>query len=163
MGRLIAVLALAGATVFIAHPGPSARAHACAACVLAASVRFAAAQTPPDAGAAKRPFAIADLYRLVPVLEPVIAPDGRTIVYSVTTRDLQHAKQAIHLWRMDADGAHARPLTVGEATNQQPAFSPDGRSLAFLSTRSGDSEVWLLPMGGGEAEQKTFFPGGVGV
>jgi len=114
------------------------------------------------AGAAKRAFTVADFYRLRPVLEPVISPDGRTIVYTVTSRDLEHAKQTIHLWRVDADGTHARALTAGDTTNQQPTFSPDGGRLAFLSTRSSESQVWVLPLGGGEPEQKTWFPGGVG-
>ena len=123
---------------------------------------LAVADSAADPVAAKRAFALADFYRLTPVLEPAISPDARTIVYSVTSRDLERAKQAVNLWRVDPEGANARPLTVGEATNQQPTFSPDGRSLAFLSTRSGESQVWVLPMSGGEPEQKTWFPGGVG-
>src|SRR5882724_2130800 len=85
----------------------------------------AGAQPLPER-AAKRAFAVADFYRLRPVLEPVISPDGRTVVYTVTSRDLEHAKQTVHLWRVDADGAHARALTAGDTTNQQPTFSPDG-------------------------------------
>lgn len=132
----------------------------CAAAILGAALDGSA--QPAPATTAKRAFTIADFYRLTPVLEPAISPDGRTIVYSVTRRDLERAKQAINLWRVDPDGTHARALTVGEASNQQPTFSPDGAALAFLSTRSGDSQVWILPMAGGEPEQKTFFPGGVG-
>ncbi len=128
--------------------------------VLAAAASIAAA--PPDPGAAKRAFAISDFYRLAPVLEPVISPDARTIVYTVTTRSLERAKQSINLWRVDPDGTRARALTTGENSNQSPAFSPDGRRLAFLSTRSGEAQVWILPMEGGEPERKTSFPGGVG-
>ncbi len=133
----------------------------CSATILAAAAA-AGAQTPGDPDAMRRPFSIADFYRLTPVLEPTISPDGRTIVYSVTTRDLAAAKQTIHLWRVDADGGHARPLTSGDSTNQQPAFTPDGSRLGFLSTRSGESQVWALPFAGGEAEPVTSFPGGVG-
>ena len=123
---------------------------------------ISAGAEPAPAGTAKRAFAVADFYRLRPVLEPVISPDGRTIVYTVTSRDFEHAKQTVHLWRVDADGTHARALTGGDTTNQQPTFSPDGGRLAFLSTRSSESQVWILPLGGGEPEQKTWFPGGVG-
>jgi dipeptidyl aminopeptidase/acylaminoacyl peptidase len=136
------------------------RLGACLAAVFAATL--AAADPAPDPGGGRRAFTIADFYRLTPVLEPAISPDERTIVYTVTSRDLERAKQAIHLWRVDPDGTYARPLTAGESTNQQPTFSPDGQALAFLSTRSGEPQVWILPMGGGEPEQKTFFPGGVG-
>jgi len=133
------------------------------ACSFAALLTFttaAAAQAPAPSG--PRAFSIGDFYRLRPVLEPDVSPDGRTIVYTVTSRDLEGAKQDVHLWRVGADGAGARALTTGDTTNQQPAFSPDGSAVAFLSTRSGESQVWTLPMAGGEPQQRTFFPGGVG-
>src|ERR1041384_7335005 len=97
------------------------------ACSLAAVLTFttaAAAQGPAPSG--PRAFSIGDFYRLRPVLEPDVSPDGRTIVYTVTSRDLEGAKQDVHLWRVGADGAGARALTTGDTTNQQPAFSPDG-------------------------------------
>ena len=120
-----------------------ARRAGCAALVFAAAA--ASASPPPDPGAAKRPFAIADFYRLTPVLEPAISPDARAIVYTVTTRNLERAKQAIHLWRVDADGAHARALTAGETTNQGPAFSPDGRRVVTAASNSTAAENQSLP------------------
>src|SRR5262249_57569220 len=92
-----------------------ARRAARAALVLAATGAIAAA--PSDPGTGKRAFSIADFYRLAPVLEPAIAPDGRSIVYTVTTRSLERAKQTVHLWRVDADGTNAPPLTARETTN----------------------------------------------
>lgn len=108
-----------------------------------------------------RAFTLEDLYRTKGVGEPAISPDGRTIVYSVTTNDWAAKKRTVALWRVDADGSNARPITAGDARDEHPFFSPDGKTLAFVSTRTGEPQVFFLPLAGGEAEQKTRFPGGV--
>ena len=116
---------------------------------------------PSPAADTGRAFTLEDLYRTKSVGEPAIAPDGRTIVYTVATNDWASKKKTVALWRVDADGANARPLTSGDARDEHPFFSPDGKTLAFVSTRTGEPQVFFLPLGGGEAEQKTRFPGGV--
>jgi dipeptidyl aminopeptidase/acylaminoacyl peptidase len=109
----------------------------------------------------KRPFTLEDLYRLEVVADPAVSPDGRTIAYSVTVSDLKAAKRTVNLWRVDPGGKSARRLTVSEARDESPRFSPDGTRLAFVSTRAGSAQLHLLPMAGGEAEKKTDFPGGI--
>jgi len=110
----------------------------------------------------KRAFTIADYYRLKTVGSPALSPDGTWVAYSVATTDLTASKKSVNLWRVDADGRNARPLTFSDSNNDSPAFSPDGRSLAFLSHRSGDPQIWTLPVAGGEPEKRTDVPGGVG-
>jgi dipeptidyl aminopeptidase/acylaminoacyl peptidase len=119
---------------------------------------FASAAPAADS---RRAFTLEDLYRVKSVGEPAISPDGKTVVYSVATNDWAAKKKTVALWRIDADGKNARPLTFSGAKDEHPFFSPDGRTLAFVSTRAGDSQVFFLPLEGGEPEQKTFFPGGV--
>jgi dipeptidyl aminopeptidase/acylaminoacyl peptidase len=114
-----------------------------------------------DDGAAKRPFALADFYRFAPVGEPALSPDGKTVVYAVTTADVKAGTRTQALWRVDAAGGPARQITFSDARDNHPFFSPDGRTLAFVSTRSADPQVFFLPMAGGEAEKKTDVPGGV--
>ncbi len=109
----------------------------------------------------KRPFSLPDLYRVAGVGEPALSPDGKTIVYAVTTGDVKAGKRTTALWRVGADGTGARRLTFSDARDTHPLFSPDGKSLAFLSTRSGDPQLFLLPLAGGEAEKKTDVPGGI--
>src|SRR5512135_351224 len=116
---------------------------------------------PAAAAAAGRAFTLEDLYRVKSVGEPAISPDGRTIVYSVGTNDWAAKKKTAALWRMDADGANPRPITSGDAVDSHPFFSPDGKTLAFVSTRTGEPQLFFLPLDGGEAEQKTRFPGGI--
>ncbi|HPC83327.1 MAG TPA: S9 family peptidase [Thermoanaerobaculaceae bacterium] len=135
-----------------------ARAFGVAAVACAAVAAVGAA-----VGAAeKRPFAVADLYRLVGVEEPVMAPDGSAVVYTLTRSDLSAMKRSSNLWRIAPDGSGARALTTSDARDFAPAFSADGRTLAFISTRSGEPQVWFLPWDGGEARQVTHWPGGVG-
>jgi len=117
--------------------------------------------SPAAAGDSGRAFTLEDLYRTKAVAEPAISPDGRTIVYAVGTNDWAAKKRTVALWRADSDGANARPLTAGDARDEHPFFSPDGKTLAFVSTRTGDPQLFFLPLGGGEAEQKTTFPGGI--
>lgn len=127
-----------------------------------AAALFALAALPLAAAPEKRAVTIEDLHKVKGVAEPVIAPDGRSLVYTVTTTDLPAVKRWTNLWRVDADGKNARALTVLDKRDSSPAFSPDGATLAFLSTRSGDPQVWFLPVAGGEPEKKTDVSGGVG-
>ena len=128
-----------------------------------AAVSLALVAFPAAAGAAERRAAtIADLYRVKGVAEPAIAPDGRSVAFSLTTTDLPAVKRQTNLWRVAADGKDARALTTSDKRDASPAFSPDGTVLAFLSTRGGEPQVYFLPVAGGEAEKKTDVPGGVG-
>ena len=70
-------------------------------------------------------------------------------------------KRWSQIWRIDADGSNPRAFTHTDKVDSSPRFSPDGRTLAFLSTRTGSTQVFLLPLDGGEPRQKTDFPGGV--
>ena len=131
----------------------------------AAAVALALASAlalPLSAAPAKRALTIDDVYRVKGVAEPAIARDGKSVVFTVTTTDLPKVKRWTNLWRVEADGKNARALTVLDKRDASPAFSPDGATLAFLSTRSGTPQVWFLPLAGGEPEKKTDVPGGVG-
>src|SRR5271169_488166 len=119
---------------------------------------FASAAPADDS---RRAFTLEDLYRVKGVAEPAISPDGKTVVYAVSTNDWAAKKKTAALWRTDADGGNPRQITSGEALDEHAAFSPDGKTLAFVSTRTGEPELFFLPLAGGEAEQKTRFPGGI--
>lgn len=115
--------------------------------------------TPVDA---RRAYEIADYYRTAFVGSPSLSPDGSRIAFPVTRYDLAAGTSTSAIWIVDADGSGPRRLTNGEHGDSSPVFSPDGRTLAFLSSRDehGD-QLWLLPMAGGEARRLTDFPGGL--
>jgi dipeptidyl aminopeptidase/acylaminoacyl peptidase len=94
---------------------------------------------------------------------PTVSPDGRIAVVAVTRLDLDADEYRGQLWAVPTDGsASARPLTEGHR-DSAPAFSPDGRWLAFLSAaRNGKPQIWVLPTAGGDARRLTDHQLGAG-
>jgi len=94
-----------------------------------------------------------------------ISPDGKWIAYTVSTPVMEGEKSEFltHLWVVSDDGKSNSQFTYGDKSCTNPAFSPDGKSLAFVSSRgtSGKSQVWVMKMTGGEAEQVTNAKAGV--
>src|SRR5690349_3099659 len=89
-----------------------------------------------------------------------VAPDGSSIVYGLRT--VENGKYVRRLWRTDFDGAKPQQLTSSMSNDGRPRFSPDGRTILFISDRSGKPQVWLLNLGGGEPRQLTELASGVG-
>lgn len=118
----------------------------------------------PAFGAERRPFSVDDLVRLNRVSEPALAPDGRTLAFTVRETDLDANRGRQDLWSLDlaTKGAEPRRLTTHPENDHAPQWSADGRYLYFLSSRSGSAQVWRLASGGGEAAQVTKLPLDVG-
>jgi dipeptidyl aminopeptidase/acylaminoacyl peptidase len=87
---------------------------------------------------------------------PTVSPDGATAVVAVTRLDLDADEYRSQLWTVPTDGsAPARPLTHGHR-DSAPAFSPDGRWLAFLSAEpKGRPQLHVLPAAGGAPRRLT--------
>ena len=118
----------------------------------------------PVSAEGRRPLQPEDAALLRTVGDPQISPDGLFVVYTVGTMDLAKDKRATNLWLARWDGSENRALTNGEQKQTHPRWSPDGKTLAFLSSRNDereDDQVWLLPLAGGEAERVTEIKGGV--
>jgi tricorn protease len=77
---------------------------------------------------------------------PDISPDGRLIAFSYLGG----------IWTVEAIGGVARPVTMHEAYHINPVFSPDGKTLAFTSTRNGGYDVFVAPVQGGKPRRLTF-------
>ena len=107
-------------------------------------------------------MSIEDNLLTVRVGDPRLSPDGRQVAFVRTTTDLAANKRNADIWIVPADGsAPPRALTRHEKTDNAPRFSPDGRTLAFVSTRSGAPQVYLLDLGGGEPRKLTDLAAGV--
>jgi dipeptidyl aminopeptidase/acylaminoacyl peptidase len=87
---------------------------------------------------------------------PAVSPDGRIAVVAVARPDLDADEYRSQLWAVPTDAsAPARPLTSGHL-DSAPAFSPDGRWLAYLSAEPGGRpQLWLLPTAGGAGRRLT--------
>jgi len=123
------------------------------AALLVASVGASAA-----GAAGKRGLTVDDILAMQRVEQPVVSPDGKLVAFSVRDTDIEANRGRFDIWLVAVDGSAARPLTRHPENDTSPAWSPDGRSVLFLSTRSGTSQVWRIPVGGGEAEQMTRLP-----
>jgi len=104
---------------------------------------------------AKRPIRFEDLMAVERISDPQVSPDGRSVVYVQVAVDLPANKKKGRIWMVPVSGGQARPLTQAGGSDSRPRWSPDGKSIAFISTRSGQSQVWIIPIDGGEAHQLT--------
>jgi len=111
--------------------------------------------------AAQRAMQTDDLLNCQRLSEPQFSPDGRWIAFTVQTMNIEANKGRKTLWRIRPDGQDLQQLTTGENNNWSPRWSPDGKSLAFLSDRSGLVQVWNLPLSGGDPQPITNFYCGV--
>jgi dipeptidyl aminopeptidase/acylaminoacyl peptidase len=94
---------------------------------------------------------------------PTVSPDGRMAVVAVERLDLEADEYRGQLWAVPTDAsAPARPITAGHR-DSAPAFSPDGRWLAYLGAeRGGEPQIWLLATAGGEPRRLTDHALGAG-
>ncbi len=112
-------------------------------------------------GAADRNFSMDDALDLKTVSDPQVSPDGKWVAYVVQSLDLEEDSDNSHLYMVPFDGGDAIALTRGSHSESRPRWSPDGRTLAFLSDREGDkSQVWLLDRRGGEPFQLSSLKSG---
>lgn len=113
-------------------------------------------------------FSQSDLDRMRFVEAADLSPDGRLAVYAQFSTDPEAERDHSALWLVDVEGpadaagGAGRRLTAGTGKDSAPAFSPDGTEVAFLSDRSGKSQIHVISVHGGEARQVTSLEQGVG-
>ena len=107
----------------------------------------------------KKPILASDLMKIATANQIQISPDGNSAVVVVTRKTVKNETDysyTNHLYLLDLK-ATSEPLqlTFGDKNDGQPSWSPDGKQLAFVRKDGEKSQIWLLPLGGGEAHAIT--------
>ncbi|MGD2070435.1 MAG: S9 family peptidase [Gemmatimonadota bacterium] len=127
--------------------------------VAPAIVATAALAFPASAPAQQtHPFDAHDLWAMERISDPQVSPDGEWVVFGLSTLDEDADRRRSDLWIVGTDGSGLKRLTTHSAGEFNPRWAPDGSAVYFLSTRSGSSQVWRIPVRGGEARAVTDLP-----
>lgn len=103
-----------------------------------------------------RPFAPDDVLRIRDVSEPRISPEADWVAYTVSSADTAQDQNHQAIWMTSWDGTRTVRLTNSKEGESAPSWSPDGRWIAFLSSRGDDhAQLWLLDRRGGEGRKVT--------
>src|SRR5574338_1334448 len=112
--------------------------------------------------AAQQPFTLEHFRKFVGVGGVELSPDGRTAVVTVSRPNFDDDRYQAELYAYDVATGAGRQLTFGRKSVSGARFSPDGKTLAFLSPdNAGENQIWLMPMTGGEPRRLTTHPTGV--
>ncbi|MEO7651410.1 MAG: prolyl oligopeptidase family serine peptidase, partial [Bryobacteraceae bacterium] len=105
--------------------------------------------------AQKLPFDVQALMKIARISDPQISPDGRTVVFTAQTIDIENNKRPKRIYTVSVDGGTPRAVSPAEASCERARWSPDSRRLAFVSDQGGSSQIWIMDAGGGSARQVT--------
>jgi len=96
------------------------------------------------------------------ISDPQASPDGKWVVFTLRSTDLEANKGRTDIWMVGIDGKGLRQLTHNPAADHSARWLPDGSAVLFLSTRSGSSQAWKIRVDGGEAKPVTDQPLDIG-
>ena len=112
----------------------------------------------PSVADAARGFAVRDMAYMDRHSSPTLSPDGRVLVFAKRVVDKDSNKSSTSLWIRNLATRDMRPpsrLTPEGWNVNSPAFSPDGKSVYFLSAKSGSMQLYAMPVAGGEPRRLT--------
>ena len=112
--------------------------------------------------ATKRTIKKEDLFEFHFLNGTALSPDGSSVIYFANKIDTEVDKEFSTIYLLDITSGETRLMTSGQAVDSGARWSPDGKTIAFVSDRAGKPQLYLLPVDGGEARQLTDFQRGIG-
>lgn len=108
----------------------------------------------------RAPMTPTDMWNIKRIGAPQVSPDGRRAVFTVTTYDIEANRGSSDIYMLNLDGSEPFRFTRHPASDSSPVWSPDGKSIAFVSRRDGDAaaQLYVIPADGGEARRITNLP-----
>src|SRR5215471_14437286 len=98
----------------------------------------------------ERAFTVDDLLKIRRVADPQISPDGRWVVFTIADTDKPANRRITQVYLVSIDGGQPRALTSEKESSHSPRWSADGKRLAFISARGGESQIWTMEFANGE-------------
>ena len=109
----------------------------------------------PALAAGKPSLAPEDVFSLAHAGDPQVSPDGSFVVYTHNFMDIMEDRRRSNLWRIDADGQNARPITTGAVNDRGARIAPDNERVAYLSSDGRGVQIFVRWMSSGETLQVT--------
>jgi len=113
------------------------------------------------AQSARAPLTVEHFLAVRAVADPQPSPDGRLVAFTVTTASLDENRNRSRIWLTDLGSGESWEATSGTGSERSPRWSPDGRTLSYISTKEDGAQIWRLPIRGGEPTRLSAVPGGV--
>jgi len=109
----------------------------------------------------KRAMTFVDVINLKRVYSPRLSPDGKQLLFTISSACWKENKYIPHIWRVNTDGTNLVQMTNGKEGESGGLWSPDGRYIAFIAKRNKESQIYFLNTTGGEATEFTKHKGGI--
>ena len=109
--------------------------------------------------AQQRNLTVEDLWAMKRVSTDIsVSPDGKTAAYVITTFSMENNSSSSNIWLANLEDGSTKQLTNYKAYHGNPRWSPDGKKLAFLSSRCDSVQIFAIDIDGGEAKQISKLP-----
>jgi dipeptidyl aminopeptidase/acylaminoacyl peptidase len=108
---------------------------------------------------AKRAMTVEDLWKVKRLGKPALSPNGKWVAVDVTSYSMEDNDSTSELWLLSTDGKSQKQLTNRGGKVSSPAWSPDGKQIAFvLAAKDKPGQIYVLSPEGGEASQLSKLP-----